>query len=239
MKFSDIGIVLSHIKYGDTSIIVKIFSQEHGIIKGLVNGQKKNSAILQTGNQISFEWNGRLEEHLGKLKPEIEKAYPLLFFSNYVKLISISSICKLIELTIPEKDPSPEFFKIFINYLENLNSEEWLKNYCLLELEILKNCGFGLDFSECAVSGSSDKLIYISPKTGAAVTKEVGEKYHEKLFKIPEFYHDNKIRTNITEILESLRITRYFLAKDFFAENGKKIPDTCGNFLEEVSRIKS
>ena len=243
MKIEDTGIVISSYKFGDTALVVKILSQNHGVIKGLVKGQKKNTATLQNGNLVHFIWSARLSEHLGMLSISLEKAYALLNFSDYQKILSISSVCSLIDALLPEREEYSDIFEEFIAYMHNLNFDNWLERYIMMELLILNRTGFGIDLERCSVTGNSDNVTYISPKSGSAVSKDVGEPYKSRLFKIPAFFLEKenemvqKEPTEMQEILEGLEITRYFFAKHFFADNLAKLPSNCIQFRDELNRI--
>ena len=72
--------------------------------------------------------------------------------------------------------------------MEDLKLKDWLNKYILWELFLLSEIGFGLDLKQCTISGSTENLIYISPNSGKAVSSSVGNKYHDKLFKLPVFF---------------------------------------------------
>lgn len=252
MKIEDYGIILSSSKFGDSALVIKILSREHGTIKGFVKGQKRNSSIVQVGNFVHFTWNARLSEHLGLINLSLEKAYPLLNFSDYQKILSISSVASLIDVLLPEREVYADIYDNFMAYLNNMHQRNWLHNYVLLELFILEKTGFGIDLSTCAVTGSQDNITYISPKTGSAVSSEIGEAYKSRLFKIPDFFLANSSEMSenqsvaehiaaqipeLNDIIAGLEITRYFLAKHFFAENLAKIPTPCVQFRNEISRL--
>lgn len=239
MKIEDYGIVLSTSKFGDSSLVVKILSQEHGPIKGLVKSARKNGTILQAGNMVHFSWSARLSEHLGLITPTLEKAYPLLCFSEYTKILSITSLCSLIDSLIPEREISTDVFEQLKCYLDDINTENWLKRHVLLELYILEKSGFGLDIERCSVTGSHDNITYISPKTGSAVSKDVGEPYKSRLFSIPAYFFQTAENQpySLKEVIDGLEITRYFLAKHFFAESLARMPSAFVQFRNEMNRM--
>lgn len=238
MKIEDEGIVISAIKFADKGYIVKIFSRNHGILKGLLSGQRKNMQLVQQGNLINFTWNARLEEHLGKINAYIEKPYPLLHYSDYTKILAISSACSIFDKILQERENMERLYDDFVEFLENIDDTQWLRNYAIFETKILSDCGFGFDLTCCALTGEEENLYYISPKTGAAATREAGEKYKERLFVIPQFFLENTVKATISEIVEALSITRFFMAKNFFADNKMDIPSPAAGFAEEVLRIR-
>lgn len=234
MIITDTGIIIHSQKYSDSGLLVTIFSETHGIIKGMAKGQKKNQSIVQVGNKVSFEWNARLEEHLGTLNLQLEKAYSLLHFSDYLKILSISSATALLNKMFKEKEPMHILYKDLINYLDNLKNIEWLKNYALLELNLLTHSGFGFDLERCAVTDVRDNIIYISPKTASAVCAEVGEPYKDKLFSIPKFFSDKNYSPNLAEIIDAINITRYFISRNFFEDSNNSFPKASENFYLEI-----
>ncbi len=254
MKIEDYGIIISSYKFGDTAMVVKILSRDHGVVKGLMKGQKRHNSTLQSGNLVHFIWSARLSEHLGNFTISLEKAYSLLNFSDYQKILSISSIASLIDVLLPEREVYADIYDNFMDYLNQMADNNWLNNYVLLELSILEKTGFGIDMSTCAVTGTQDNITYISPKTGSAVSREIGDAYKSRLFKIPDFFLANpaEIGENqsvahhmvaqepeLNDIIAGLEITRYFLAKHFFAENLARIPSPCAQFRNEINRLSN
>jgi len=247
MKFEDKGLVLKSQKYGENSLIVSVLSESNGLVRGLSRNVKKNQSTLQIGNLIEFSWSARLEEHLGMLNANIDRAYSLLCYDDYSKISAISSICALTSIIAQEKEQMSDFYESLINFSEDIVHEDdqlvWLEGYCIAELELLKYSGFGFDFSECSVSGD-DEVVYISPKTGAVVSREVGEPYKNKLFKIPSFFLDYMAEggfsddvsgdVSMQEIKQAMEITRFFINKNFFAEGLYKMPVAAANFAEYV-----
>jgi len=237
MQFEDKGIIISNQKFSDSGILLTIFSENHGVIKGLCKGQKKNITNSQIGNLVSFSKQSRLEEHLGKINISLERAYSLVYFSDYLKILAISSACSLSHSILQEKEVMNELYQDFIFYLENLKFKNWLKYYSLFELDLLTKTGFGFDFTRCSVSEVLNDTYYISPKTGSVVGKQVGEPYKEKLFQIPEFLKTREKEPNQHEILNAIEITRYFINKNYFAEGLAKFPQNAINFHSEISNL--
>ena len=55
------------------------------------------------------------------------------------------------------------------------------------ELLVLEELGFGLDLSQCAATGARQDLVYVSPKSGRAVSREAGAPWHDKMLALPAF----------------------------------------------------
>ena len=81
------------------------------------------------------------------------------------------------------------------------------------ELLLLAELGFGLDLERCAVSGTNDDLVAVSPKSGRAVSAAEAEPYAGKLLALPPFVREGGRR--VGEIAQGLELTGHFLARDF------------------------
>jgi DNA repair protein RecO (recombination protein O) len=109
----------------------------------------------------------------------------------------------------------------------------------MLEVKLLSSLGFRLSLDECVATGTCEDLEYVSPKSGCAVSKQAGEPYKDKLFKLPLFlknnfteYNDEELKTS--DIKESLRMTLYFLEKYVFLQNDIKLPESRKNLQEAL-----
>ena len=224
MKISDEGIIISKSIFGETSLILKIFSSQYGIISGLYKGglTSKNKYLLELGNIVDFEKNSRLDSQLGIFKIDLKESYLSYIFNNKLKLTIFITILDLIKALIVEKENIEDFYFLTKNLIIILQKEDEIKNYLLWELKLLEAIGFGLDFSKCVITSRVDDLYYLSPKTGKSVIKEIGEKYHNKLFIIPQFFLNPSLQNITTQELSlGFKISTHFL--DNFAKEYNKI----------------
>jgi DNA repair protein RecO (recombination protein O) len=97
-------------------------------------------------------------------------------------------------------------------------------HYAYFEFYALEYLGIGLSLDCCAVTGQTDGLVYVSPKTGKAVCREVGEPYKDRLFYYPHFVVDNNDTPSYAEIFNVLRMTEFFLKEHFFKFNNLIFP---------------
>ena len=102
-------------------------------------------------------------------------------------LAGLSSLCTLARL-LPERDPHPSLFEITLFVLGYLDEPRvWPALMVRWEMALLDELGFGLDLSACAATGSRDGLVYVSPKSGRAVSAAAGEPYKDRLLALPAF----------------------------------------------------
>ena len=216
MKWQDKGIVVSVKKYGENSLILTLFTENHGLHAGLVKyiSIKKSVNIYQVGNILSVVWTGRLEEHLGFYKSELDQSYIYNIMNNVFTLEALISLCALIHRFLAERQPHKSLYIKSIELIKLLNNKDsaWLCNYIRWELLLLTELGYGLDLSQCAVTGEVDNLKFISPKTGRAVSSIGAGKWKNKLLILPSFLmncNQNTIDNN--ELINGIKLTTFFL----------------------------
>ncbi|MDX1974969.1 MAG: DNA repair protein RecO [Rickettsiales bacterium] len=236
MQWTDQGILLSTRKYGENSAIARIFTQEHGVHAGVIKSihSKAKRGLLQTGNGVSVNWQARLSEQLGIFSCELMHPNAALLMDRPQALSALTSSCALLEISLPERHPYKMLYQQFEQLLQAMSHDEhWLVDYIHFELQLLAETGFGLDLSECAATGVSENLVYISPKSGRAVSQAAGQPYHDKMLPLPAFLREKtpKNQVNRAEILAGLMVTGYFLRAWLMEAQGKSLPTARARFV--------
>ena len=241
MKWSDTGIVLSVRNYGEQSIIVSLMTAAHGRHLGLIKGGrgKKERGKYEIGNYLSVTWNARIEEQLGSFKCELLKSHAALYFEDPLRLSGLSSACTILERVLPERESYQALHESLLSFLSNLNSYEWLEDYVRWEIAVLKCLGFGLNLTACAATGKKGELIYVSPKSGKAVSRLAGEPYKHKLLALPRFLRTStaKIQSiDYGEIIEGLTLTSYFLNQYVFVHSRNGCPAARDRLVDQIKQ---
>tara|TARA_Y100001934_G_scaffold265_1_gene293 strand:+ start:515 stop:1219 length:705 start_codon:yes stop_codon:yes gene_type:complete len=226
MDWRDEGIVLSFRKHGESAVIAHLLTQHHGRHAGLVPGgnSTKMRGVLQQGNELSVQWRARLEDHLGSFAIEFQEGHAARVLSDPGRLSAMLSACALVDLCLPEREPHPDIFATLRALLLALPDAAWAAEYVAWELSLLAELGFGLDLSMCAASGATTDLIYVSPKSGRAVSAAAGENYKDKLLPLPQFLVGKEV-VEPRDIADGLRLTGYFLDRHVLAPLAKLLPD--------------
>ena len=239
MNWTDEGIVLSARKHGESAAIVTLLTRDNGRHAGLVRGGSGSRArgIYQTGNLVSAEWRARLSEHLGTYTCELLQPNAALLMSERLPLLALTSAAALVERLLPEREPHPDTFASLTALIEILGAGgRWLSHYVEWELGLLTHLGYGLDLSECAATGAIDDLVFVSPRTGCAVSAGAGAPYREKLFDLPAFFMARDTEPSAEDIRTGLRITGHFLARCAKDADAGELPRSRARFVDRVAR---
>ncbi len=246
MEWSDEGIVLSARKHGESSAIVVLLTRAHGRHAGLVRGGAGSRArgTYEPGNEVMARWRARLEEHLGTYACELTRAHAARLLDEPARLAALSSACAVADATLPEREPHGAVFENLVTLLHALQTPHWAEAFVRWELGLLRELGFGLDLSPRAATGVNDRLAYVSPKSGRAVSLAAGEPYRDKLLPLPPFLlkEDEAGAQGVVppeQIADGLKLCGYFLERHVFTPHGGSIPAARIRLVDRLSRINT
>lgn len=226
MDWQDTGIVLSVRRHGESAAVVSLMTRAHGRHGGLVRGAKSpgNRGMLQPGNLVQAAWRARLADHLGTytLEPLAMRAAPLL--DDPGRLAALASACALVDTVLPERQAAEDVFDLLADLTAGLAGEGWAGLYARWEFAMLSALGYGLDLSHCAATGVTDDLVYVSPKSGRAVSASAGAPYRERLLPLPAFLKSSEAAPELAAVADALRLTGYFLARHGLEGEGRTGP---------------
>ncbi len=226
MDWTDEGIVLSARRHGENALIVNLLTREHGRHAGLVRGgaSARNRGLYQPGNCLMASWRARLSEHLGNLSCELQRAWAAPLLHEPMPLLALSAATALLDSALPERAPVPGLFESLEELIGSLGKPGWETGYVRWELALLTELGFGLDLAACAATGETEGLIYVSPKSGRAVSAAAGALYRDRLLALPGFLREEGGETAPDDVSAGLRLTGYFLAKYVLGDSRNGLP---------------
>ncbi len=233
MKWQDEGILLTSARFGEKSQIISLFTQHHGRHKGLFKNSRQQLAVINSGAIMDIEWHARLEDHLGSWKFEPLYSPTAWILSNPKAMNALLSAIALCEFILPEREPHPLLYASLKNLINTFQQGAWFKSYVLFELDLIAHSGFPLNLEKCAVSGSLNDLVYVSPRTGRAVSREAGLPYHDRLLTLPSFIICD-IKPDFEEIMAALDLTEYFLERYSLGIHGLGMPQARVRFKEQL-----
>lgn len=239
MQWSDEAIVLGARRHGESSVILELMTRAHGRHLGIVRGgsSKRLSPVLQPGNSVQVVWRARLDEHLGTFTVEGDAMRSARLIGSAAALYGVGAMAALLRL-VPERDPHPALYETAVVLADHLDDPQIAPAlFARFELTLLAELGFGLDLAECAATGQRHDLVFVSPKSGRAVSGAAGAPYKDRLFALPAF-----LRGEVAEepTLEAIRagfaVTEFFLRAHLFDARGLPIPEERTRFVALSTR---
>ncbi|GAA6180247.1 DNA repair protein RecO [Shimia sp. NS0008-38b] len=238
MDWRDQGFVLSTRKHGETSVILEVFSAAHGRHAGIVRGgiSRKMTPILQPGGQLDLAWRARLSDHIGAFTVEPLRARSAVL-GDRLALAGLNAVTALLIFCLPDREPHPALYTQSVQLLDLLGQNDiWPLAYLQWEMALLTDLGYGLDLTECAVTGSTQDLIYVSPKSGRAVSADGAGEWANRLLPLPEVMRGEGAASD-EDILLALATTGHFLSEKLAPDLGNRpVPDARGHFIDRLSR---
>jgi DNA repair protein RecO (recombination protein O) len=242
MEWSDDAIVLSLRPHGESSGILEALTRGHGRHLGLVRGGgvSRGRAMLQPGNRVKLTWRARLPEHLGIYTAELARARAGDMFDSRAALAGLNAVSAIAGAVLPEREPHEAAYTSADTLLDAIAGHDfpdWAPLFVRWELGLLNELGFGLDLARCAATGSADDLIYVSPRTGRAVSREAGAPYAERMLPLPSFLLGRQAGgTEAADLLAGLRLTQHFLEQWVLTPHDKFLPEARARLGELAAR---
>lgn len=239
IEWRDQGIVLSSRPHGETSAIVELFTEAHGRHAGVVRGgvSRRIAPGLQPGSQLAVTWRARLEEHIGAFTVEPIRSRAAAAMSGRQALAGLNAVTALLSFCLPERDANPGLYRRTEQLLDLMGQEEiWPLAYLRWEVALLEAVGFGLDLGRCAVTGATEGLVFVSPRSGRAVSSAGAGEWADRLLPLPPVLRGEGEAPD-AEIVEALRTTGYFLERHVAGDLGSRpLPEARARFVAALAR---
>ncbi len=225
MEWRDRGLILASRRHGEGGVILELMTRHHGRHLGLVRGGRgrKYHAMLQAGNEVQAIWRARLSEHLGTFAIDLARAHAARLMESRMALAVFETMAAHLRL-LAERQSHTQLFDASRVLLEHMESSEVAALLVRFEIELLRELGFGLDLSACAASGACHDLVYVSPRSGRAVSRQAGAPYHARLLPLPGFVRDRNSDYTPDTLADGLKLTGYFLTRHLYGARGLSLP---------------
>lgn len=214
MDWAGDGIVLSARPHGENAAILEVLTGDSGLRRGLVRGGtgRRLGPLLQPGDTLALRWRARLEDQLGQFTVEPARSRAAAILGDADRLAALTALCALAAFALPEGAPHPRLHALTTRLLDLLAAgEPWFGAYLLWERLLLEETGYGLDLSCCAVTGATEGLSYVSPRTGRAVSAGGAGAWADRLLPLPPLLRNAAAPESRTAMAEGLRTTGHFL----------------------------
>ncbi len=225
MNWIDEGFLISKNRYSENSLIVEIYTKQHGKTSGIIFGgtSKKIKNYLQIGNKLHVNYNSKSANKIGYFKIEILNFYSPLYFDNKQKLSCIITAMNLIKILTVESQSNIKVYDLIHKFFLMLNDENWIKSYIFWELELLKYLGYDLELENIV------KKDIIENKTVYYASTSYEKKY------VPNFLIEKDLEVDdIKTLLNGLKIVGDYLDKTILKPNSLNYPNSRVLFINSL-----
>ena len=240
MDFNEEAFVLSARSHGDTGVIAELLTETHGRRAAYVAGgaSRKMKPFLQPGARVIADYRTRTSDHLGSARLEPVGEGPSALFEDSMALTGLAAAAAVAQGALPEREPHPGAFMAFEALMAAFAIPEvWPAIFVRFEAGLLEDLGFGLDLSSCAVSGSMDDLVWVSPRTGRAVSRDAGAPYADKLLVLPPFMLGAQAGLGQGDVGAGLALTGHFLEQFVFHPQNRPIPSARVWMIDKLGEL--
>ena len=240
MRSETQAIVCALRNHGEHGAVVRLMTPGEGLVAAYVRGARgrRMRPVLIAGNVVQGQLCARTETQLPQASIElIHSRAPLL--TEPLPAAAIEWATVLTATALPEGQPYPPLFQALEGLLDAIeaapSASGWGAALVRYELLLLAELGFGLDLERCVVTGSSNDLVAVSPKSGRAVSAAEAAPYAGKLLALPSFVREGG-RASWEEIAAGLDLTGHFLLRDVLTDRARVIGDARARLTERLRR---
>jgi DNA repair protein RecO (recombination protein O) len=240
MEWEAPAIVLAASRFGEGDAVATIMTEQHGLHRGLARGgaSRAGAPVWQTGNLIQVRWIARLSDQLGSFSAEMIHPGAAMAMDDAMTLAMLTAACAVAEGVLPEREAHPRVFEALVGLIANLpRGAEMLTDLIRWEALLLTELGYGLDLTQCAVTGARNGLAYVSPRTGRAVTEAASGLWKDRLMRLPGFLAGANAAAEPADWRDGLRLTGHFLERDAFGHLHKGLPQARLMLYDRVAAL--
>ncbi len=227
MEFEDDAFVLAARPFGESGAIVDLLTARRGRYAAHVagGGSRRLKAVLQPGVRVVVRYRARVSDQLGSASLEPMGEGPAALFDDPLALSGLAAAAAVASGALPEREPHPGAFLAFEALCAAFADPDiWPAVFVRFEAGLLQDLGFGLDLSRCAATGAVDDLIYVSPRTGRAVSRAAGEPYKDRLLVLPPFLLSAQTGLRPGDVGAGFGLTGHFLEMFVYGPVNRPLP---------------
>lgn len=240
MRIETEATICALLNHGEHGAIVRLMTPAHGLQAAYVRGARgrRMRPVLIPGSLVQARLAARTDSQLAHAEIELLHSRAPLH-SEPLPAAAIEWITALTATALPEGQSYPAVYATLEAVLSAIeaapSASGWGTALVRFELLILAELGYGLDLESCAVSGTRDSLVAVSPRSGRAVSAEEAQPYASKLLPLPNFIHTGG-QGSWADIADGLELTGHFLARDLLTDRSGRLVEARGRLVERLRR---
>lgn len=238
LQWSDEGFVLGLRQHGETGALLEVFTAQNGRAGGYVYGgaSRRRRPDFEIANKLALTWQARVGDQLGRFaQVELIEANAARVLADPAALAAMSAAIALVRTAAPERQAFPALFEALNVLIHAADAPDLLPAlYARFELGLLAALGYGLDLEACALTGATENLAFVSPKTGRAACAQAGAPYADKLLRLPPFLVDPNAALEEGDVADALALAGHFLDLRVFDAKGEGLPPARRRLIEHL-----
>jgi len=240
MRIETQAIVCALRSHGEHGAVVRLLTLEDGLQAAYLRGARgrRMRPVLMPGNLVQAQMSARTESQLPQATVELIHSRGALL-SEPLPAAAIEWATVLTATALPEGQPYPRLYQALTGLLDAIeaapSANGWGAALVRYELLMLAELGFGLDLTSCAVTGGSDDLVAVSPRSGHAVSAGEAEPYADRLLPLPAFVREGGIG-NWRDIVDGLELTGHFIDRDLLTDRSRPIAEARRRLVDRLRR---
>jgi len=240
MRIETQAIVCALRSHGEHGAVVRLLTLEDGLQAAYLRGARgrRMRPVLMPGNLVQAQMSARTESQLPQATVELIHSRGALL-SEPLPAAAIEWATVLTATALPEGQPFPRLYQALTGLLDAIeaapSANGWGAALVRYELLMLAELGFGLDLTSCAVTGGSDDLVAVSPRSGRAVSAGEAEPYADRLLPLPAFVREGGIG-NWRDIVDGLELTGHFIDRDLLTDRSRPIAEARRRLVDRLRR---
>lgn len=155
------AILLSARAQGETAVIARLFTEDHGVVAAYIAGGRgrRLRPVVIPGNLVEAELDARSDNRLPFARLELARSRgPWL--AEPLPSAAISWVCALTASVLPERNPYPSLYEALSALLEAIcnapSARGWVPGLARYEALLLRDLGYGGERPE--IAGLDDAL---------------------------------------------------------------------------------
>lgn len=240
MNIETPAIVCALRNHAEHGAVVRLMTPKDGMQAAYVRGARgrRMRPVLVPGNLVQARLRSRTEEQLAHAEVELTRSRaPLL--TEPLPAAAIEWVTALTATALPEAQSYERLYDALDALLALIEAAPsalgWAGSLVRYELLLLAELGFGLDLESCAVSGSNDNLVAVSPRSGRAVSAAEAEPYSGRLLPFPPFLRGGG-DPSWREIEQGLRLTGHFLEREILTGRAAALGEARSRLTDRLLR---